>query len=154
MAMLDLSEVVKAPPHAVFAAISDFANAPKRCSQIKRVEVMTDGPIGKGTRFRETRVMFGKESTEEMTVADFDPPRSYTLTGESCGARFVSVLSVEPADEGSRLRMTMDWKPVTAFAKVMSVLMSWLMMGSCRKMVQRELADIRRSVEAEHNGQA
>lgn len=154
MAMLDLSEVVKAPPHEVFAVMSDFPNCSKYCSQIKRVEMLTEGPIGKGTRFRETRVMFGRESTEEMMVADFDPPRSYTITGESCGARFVTVMSVEPDDQGSRIRMTMDWKPITGFAKVMSALTGWLMMGTCRKMVQRELADISRHVEGRHNGHA
>ena len=31
--------------------------------------MLSDGPIGVGTRLRETRIMFGRPATEVMTIA-------------------------------------------------------------------------------------
>ncbi len=64
---------VAAPPEKVFAMMSDFANAPQRISGISKVEMLTDGAVGVGTKFKETRVMLGKEATETMEVTTFDP---------------------------------------------------------------------------------
>ena len=55
------------PLDDAFAFVSDFANAPKRIKSILRVNVLTPGPVGVGTRFTETRVMFGREATETRT---------------------------------------------------------------------------------------
>src|SRR4051812_9790697 len=83
---------VAAAPERVFALASDFANLPKRIPDITKVELLTGDTVGVGTRFRETRVMFGKEAVETMEVAAFDPPHSYVLVANSCGARYESTL--------------------------------------------------------------
>ena len=60
-----MSEHVTAPREVVFEVAADFHNAAELNIQgIDSLEVLTDGPIGVGTRFRETRVMMGKSSTE------------------------------------------------------------------------------------------
>jgi len=102
---IEVSESVARPPAQVFAAASDFAHAASRISGILRVEMLTEGPVGVGTRFRETRKMFGKEASEVMTVAEFEPPRRYVLTAESHGCRYRSEIRVEPDGAGSRLVM-------------------------------------------------
>src|SRR5688572_3894697 len=44
-----------ASPDRVWALASDFANAPGRIKAITKVELLTPGPAGAGTRFREWR---------------------------------------------------------------------------------------------------
>jgi len=58
-----LDKHIAAPPMRVFAAASDFRNAPQRIHGIKKVEMLSTGPVGVGTRFKETRVLFKKEAT-------------------------------------------------------------------------------------------
>jgi hypothetical protein len=46
----------------VFGFLTDGANAPRVVPSVVRVEKLTDGPVGAGTRYRETRLMNGKET--------------------------------------------------------------------------------------------
>lgn len=124
MKTLNVSQVVAAPPDVVFRAATDFAGAPGRIRAIKRVKVLTEGPVRVGTRFEETREMFGREATETMEVTSLDPPRSYVLGAESHGCRYRSELRFEPEGSGTRVTMSFAAEPLTFFSKVMGVLMA------------------------------
>jgi hypothetical protein len=141
-------EQVSASPEALFAAASDFANAPSRISGIKKMEMLTQGPAGVGTKFRETRVMFGREATETMEVVAFEPGRSYTLRAMSCGCEYTTKVSVEPTG-GNASEISFDFAsvPQTFGAKVMGAAMGWMMKGACVKMVRRDLLDLKGAVE-------
>lgn len=90
MGQIAFSRKVNAPIDAVFERLTNIPDVPKHIPGIKRVEMLTSGPVGKGTKFRETRVMFGKEATETMEVMDFQPPKSVTIGATSCGSEFRS----------------------------------------------------------------
>lgn len=143
---IQMERKVDAAPEAVFARVSDFANAPRLIPAIVRVEMLTDGPTGVGTRFRETRVMFGREATEEMTVTAFDPPRSYRLGAISCGSRFESEIRVEPDGAGSKLSMSFGAIPQTRIAKIIGYLMRPMMKLMAKKCL-KDLDDIKASIE-------
>ena len=49
--------LIAAPSERVFAALTDLDNAPKLLSGIGEVQLLTPGPLGKGSRFRETRTV-------------------------------------------------------------------------------------------------
>ena len=49
-----LSKTIDAEPAEVFDRITDLHNAAERIEAITHLEVLTEGPIGAGTRFRET----------------------------------------------------------------------------------------------------
>ena len=146
MASFSESVLINAPQETVFQACSDFANAPSRIPGIKRVEMLTSGPVGVGTRFKETRVMFKREATEEMEVTKFDRPRSYTLGCQSCGCVFESTCRCEPEAGGTRVTLDFNTKAVSLMAKLMTPL-SWLMMGSMKKCIMKDFEDIKASVE-------
>ncbi len=146
MKPIRLTQQVRAAPAAVFAAASDFAGMSKRIPGIVRVEMLTSGAPGRGTRFKETRIMFGKEATEEMTVAEFDPPHSYVLTAGSCGAIFRSEMKFVPDAGGTRIEQTTTCEAVSFWAKLFSPL-SAIMMGSMTKLMQADLAQLALSLE-------
>lgn len=147
MPRFTITRQISAPKAKVFDQISDFANAPKRVSGIKRVEMLTNGSVGKGTRFRETRIMFNREATEEMEVMAFDPPNGYVLGGESCGCRYRSEFALSESGSGTEVRMSFDAKPITVFAKIVSVL-TRPMLKFCVRACEKDLDDIKRSIEA------
>lgn len=146
MAKLSLSEHIEAPPEVVFEVASDFHHAAENIDGIKHLEVLSDGPIGEGTRFRETRVMFGKESTEEMEITCFDPPHSYTVEGESCGAHFLFQYRFVGDISGTNVRIQVETRPLTLFAKLMTPL-SGLMIGAMKKCITSDLDDVRKAAE-------
>ncbi len=137
---------VAAPPERVFALASNFADAPAVVPAIKRVEMLTPGPVRIGTKFRETRVMFKKEATETMEVTAFDPPRSYRLGCTSCGCRYESVFLFSPKDEGTDVELSFTAEPLTFLAKVMSFLMR-PMVKSMGKMCAQDLESLALAAE-------
>lgn len=147
MSRLGSSVHIDAPPDRVYAIVTDLAGAPDRIGAIESLEVLTDQPFGVGTRFRETRTMFGRRATEEMEVTAVDPGRSYTTEAESCGCRYTCVVSIEPDGGGATLSMSMRAKPLRLAAKVMCAVMAPLMGGVARKAFARDLQDIKAAAE-------
>ena len=144
---LELTERISAPNDRVFAIASDVEAMPKNVPGIVRVEKLTPGPVGLGTRFKETRMMFGKESTEEMTFAAFDPPRSYRMDADSCGARFESTFRFVPVDGGTEIQLEISTTATSWFARLMKPLSMMMMMGSVKKLLQADLRAVKAAAE-------
>jgi Polyketide cyclase / dehydrase and lipid transport len=147
MAQFTIRKHVEALREEAFVIASDFRNAAKNIGGIEELEVLTDGPIGVGTRFRETRVMFGKRSTEELEITEFNPPEGYTVEGDSCGAHFRAEYRFISDIAGTHIRVTFDFRPVTLMAKLMSPL-ALLMAGPMKKCIDADLEDLKTAAEA------
>jgi len=146
MAGFTVTKHIAASPAEVFERASDFAGAPRSIEAITAVELLTEGPVGVGTRFRETRRMFGREAVEEMEVTEFEPPRRYVLGCSNHGCRYRTELGFSERDGGTDVRMTFEAEPVTAFARIMTVLMKPLMKGLV-KTCAKDLDDLGASIE-------
>lgn len=147
MANLRVTKRIEASPARVFEAIADVPNWAEHISGIQKVEVLTDGPIGVGTRFRETRVFFKREATEEMEITEFEPGRGYVLECESCGCRYRTTTTVVPDGAGAQVELEMETTPVTFFAKLMSPIAP-LFAGPMKKCIEKDLEDTRAHLEA------
>jgi carbon monoxide dehydrogenase subunit G len=148
MASFHFTKSVKADTAKTFEVFSDLRNADQRISGIKKLEVLSDGPIGKGTRFRESRVMmFGRESSEVMEITDFQPGRSYTVGSNSCGSVFSTTYQFKPEAGGTRVEMDMNIRPVSLFAKLTSPLMT-LFAGTLKKWIESDLNDLVRYLQS------
>lgn len=124
---------------------SDFANAPDRVRVITKVEMLTEGPTGVGTRFREWR---GRQSVELEVVA-WSPPNSYTLRGLVPGIEVTSTVRCIPDAGGTRLEMESQVRPRSLPARLLTpliFLLSKLMVRSCAK----DLRDIAATAERPH----
>jgi len=139
---------IAARNESVFALLSDVAGAAERIKGISHVELLTPGPVGIGTRFRETRKMFGREASETMEFVAFDPPRGYTLHAESCGSRYTTTFHCTPADGGTQVTATFLAQPVSLVARLLQPLMR-SMMGTMTKCLREDLEDIKRAAETE-----
>jgi carbon monoxide dehydrogenase subunit G len=147
MAEVKLVKHVQAPPDKVFRIASDFAEAAERIEGIQRVELLTPGPVRLGTRFRETRLMFGREATEEMEVTAFDPPHSYTLGCESHGCRYAAEFRFTASGTGTEVAMEFKATPLTFLAKAMAVAMA-PMIRQVADVCAKDLDDLKRAVES------
>ncbi|MCB9846824.1 MAG: SRPBCC family protein [Phycisphaeraceae bacterium] len=145
MAMCEIRETFDFPPDRVFAEFTDLHRLTDRIESITGMEVLTDGPFGVGTRWRETRVMFGREHTEEMWVAEFTPGRGYAVLAESCGCQYRTEFTFAPSGAATEVSMRFSAKPLTFMAKVMSPL-GFLFSGMMKKAMRKDFDDLRRAL--------
>lgn len=147
MKSVECSERINAPVPKVFQVATDLANAPQWSTQIRKMELLTNGPVGVGTRFRETRVMFGKEASEEMEITGFQPNRSYTLGCCNHGCQYTTVLSFDEESGGTRVTMKFGAVPQSFFAKALGFLMGPMMKGMLTKCLKQDLSDLKATCE-------
>ena len=146
MPRLTVSRTIQAPPERVFALATDVPNMTDFVSGITRVELLSPLPVGPGTRWRETRVMFGKEATEEMEIAAFDPPHSFVVEAESRGTHYTSTFTLEPEGGAPRRTVTFAARPLSWTARLLAVF-GFAMTRTLRKLLEQDLADLRRIAE-------
>lgn len=164
MHTLTITADIVAPAERVFQLATDFERSPDIIDAIDSVEMLSDpphSPARVGTRFRETRTMFGKQATEEMEVTAISPPGadggeagSYTIEAHSHGTHYVTLLAIEPIDaERCRFAMTFNVRPEKLAAKLLSPL-GGLMMKQVRKALEKDVQDIKRAAEGERAHEA
>ncbi len=138
--------LINAPPETVFRLATDIARWQDRIPVILRIEVLTPGPVRIGTVFRETRIMFGREATEEMTVAELEPPRRFALTATNHGASYFTLHEFEHQGSATRVAVTFEARPLTFGAWLLQPL-GWLMKGMLRRMLDSNLAALKTACE-------
>jgi carbon monoxide dehydrogenase subunit G len=148
-APIEIHQDVNAPADKVWAIITDIENAAQTISGIKRVERLDDADgFVVGTRWRETREMFGRSATEEMTVSEIVPGRSYTTIADHDKVHYESTLSVEPTGaETSQLTMRFDAQTSGFLNKTFGAVIGAIMVRSTRKLMQQDLVDIAAAAE-------
>jgi uncharacterized protein YndB with AHSA1/START domain len=147
---IDVTRRVAAPADRVWALMTDIANSPRVMTAIESVELLGGPPeFGVGTRWRETRTMFGKRATEEMTVSAVDPGRSYTVVAEGQGAKYASTLAVVPeGDAACTVTLTFGGEPTSTASRIMAATVGRLFIGATRRALEADLADLARAAES------
>jgi len=79
---------------------TDLEGSAERLSGVNEAEILERPEFGLGTRWRETRTMFGKEATEEMVVTE---RRELTPQAFATGCR-ITVLRFSGAERVGSLR--------------------------------------------------
>lgn len=98
-----------APAGQVWETLTDIEGSPRMIGGVERVELLSEGPFGVGTRWRETRRIFGKEATEEMWVTASDAPKRYVVESDSRGVHHASEVTLTPEqDDVTTVRLTLD----------------------------------------------
>jgi carbon monoxide dehydrogenase subunit G len=148
MSELTVSTQVAAPLERTFQAFTNLEKAVERVPAITAVEILSEGPFGEGTRWRETRLMFKKEATEEMWVTGFNPPNSYTVEAESHGMKYSTLFEFTTVGDGTKVTWTFTGKALTLGAKIMAPIFNVLMKGMMRKCMLGDLEAIRDACES------
>ena len=100
MSSKKVEKTISGSPEDVFAFVTDLKNAPKHAPGIERLELLTKGELGVGTRFVQERRILGTTQEQEMEVTEFDPPNNYAARGETHGCEVTGRLSLKSAGFG------------------------------------------------------
>lgn len=108
MANFVMTEWIDVKVKSLFEFLSNVANAAQYIDNIKSGEKLTEGAIGVGTRFSETRIMNGKEATTELEVREYEPYSRFAIGSESEGidVNYVYTLSAEKG--GTRIMLNAE----------------------------------------------
>ncbi|GAB4537814.1 MAG: hypothetical protein Tsb0010_16910 [Parvularculaceae bacterium] len=147
MAEVKADIFVSAPLQKAFDIFTDIPNAAARLSGVTKLEAHSDGPVGPGFKWTETRTLFGREASETMTVAEFSPPEFMTVEAFSHGTAYRTRFDFAPQDGGTKVAMTFSATPKSLFARIMSIF-SGAMMGSVEKLLLKDLQDMKAAAEA------
>lgn len=149
--MISDRETFNAPRDRVFAVLSDIPNAPSRISDIKRVEMLTEGPVRVGTQWRETRLMCGRECTETLEITEFRAPEFYAVGAKSCGTIYRSTFTLREVSPGvTEVEFAFAGLPETLIARVIVTIMGPMMKGMMKKCLASDLAALKTACETNH----
>jgi hypothetical protein len=145
-----MTKRVDGPLEIVFDVATDLEHAAEHIHGIAKIELLASGPVGVGTRSRETRKMMGHEATEMFEIAAFDRPHSYTVGCNSCGSYFETTFRFMPheCDGAADVALEVRMEARTFFAKLMSPLGNLMFGKAMRKCMDDDLEDIKRVAES------
>ncbi len=150
MMRIPVAVTVKAPPSVVWALVTDIEGAADTISGIDEVEVLERPAEGiLGLRWKETRTLYGKSATETMWITEVDEGASYATEARSHGSLYRTEVRLTGIPEGTRLEMEFSAEALTRGARIMSVLLGWMMRRAIAKALRQDLEDVRRAAEAQ-----
>jgi len=134
---------------AIWAAITNIANASETISGIENIEVLEKPANGLiGLKWRETRKLFGKSATAEKWITDAAENEFYKTRAEDSGFVFLSTISISESSGGITLTSSHDSKPQGIAARLKSIPMG-VFKGVVKKALLQDLNDIKSAVEQE-----
>jgi len=146
MATIRVSQDIGAPIHHVFAQFSDIEHGSEHVSGIRKVEMMTVGPVHLGSRWNETREVLGRVDDAEMEITAFEQDKAYTITHHKAGFRIDTTFTFEPIPSGTRVSIELGLNRHGLVAPLLAPL-EWAMAGRVREVLNHDLADLKGSIE-------
>ncbi|GAA4480824.1 SRPBCC family protein [Rhodococcus olei] len=143
-----ISRRVEAAPERVWAVLTDIDGADQTLSGVTGVERVSGEGYRVGTRWRETRRMFDKEATEEMWVAEVDPPHRTVVKAHSAGTDYTTTFDLSPAGDGTELTMTFSATVGSStLHRLLAATLGRLAMKATARAMSTDLQDIATRVE-------
>ena len=134
--------VIERPAAEVFAFLADLENVPRWNYAIESTRKISEGPVGVGTTYRQTRTIPSR-SEESLEVTDLEPDRRFAVRGDLGPFHGTLTYQLEPAGEATRLVNTADLE-----ARGVMKLAAPLAGGRVRDAVAANLLELKRFLEA------
>ncbi|MET0167552.1 MAG: SRPBCC family protein [Vicinamibacterales bacterium] len=146
MAKVRVSSEVRAPVDQVFGLFTDIEHAAERVSGIKKIEIMSTGPINLGFRWCETREVLGRLDDAEMEITSFESNHTYTVTHHKSGVRIDTVFTFEPVPAGTKVSVEFELNS-QGLPPGLLLPLDWAIGGKVRHVLSDDLADLKESIE-------
>jgi len=146
MATITVSNHIAAPVDRVFQFFTDIQSGPPHVSGIKKIEMMTPGRFGLGTKWLETREVLGITDSAEMEVTSFERDKTYTITHHKGGVRIDTVFWFEPVGDGTKVTVEFELESDGLPPGFLAPL-NWAIAGKVRDVLGHDLTDLKASLE-------
>jgi hypothetical protein len=146
MAVLKLTRHINAPRSIVFALATDVSAWANQAAGDERIEMLTEGPLRIGSRFRKTRKIFGHASVEVIEVTGLDAPNRLTRQAKTSGALLTIEYKFLPDISGTLVELTVGAKARSVVSRLLLPL-AWLLRRPWERMLEAELESLKRVAE-------
>jgi hypothetical protein len=143
MARIEGEIVIGRPVDVVFDYVADQRNEPHYNPRMVRAEKVTEGPVGKGTRFRSAIMSRGRPADMLIELTGYDRPVRLAQVTTMRQANMSGTLTFEPVGAGTRMRWSWQVRPKGA-VKLLAPVIAW--MG--RRQEQAVWAGMKQQLEA------
>lgn len=130
-----VQRTIHAPRGKVFHTVADIRNYSQAIPHIVRVEFLSEIKSGVGTRFRETRLMRGREAATELEVTEYVEDEHIRIVADSHGSVWDSLFQVATEGDCTLLTLTMDGRAY----KLLPKLINPLIKGMVAKEVAKDM---------------
>lgn len=135
---------ISARPDDVIRFIADPVNAPRWMRALESSELITDGPIGAGSRFREVQSAGGERIETICEVVEYDGETRYAWKSVSDGpVQYAGAFTAHALDAGTELRYE-GWATATGRLAVREA--AWG--RQAQREAEAELAAVKAALEA------
>jgi uncharacterized protein YndB with AHSA1/START domain len=148
MSTVAVTRLIEAPVVEVWRVFTHLSSRCDWLSTVTRVEIMTPGPFGARTVWRETRTMpDGEEITEEFRVRECDLPERFVVTSPGIGADYRMTYTFTPVIAGRHRGGTMvtvvqDGAPTAAGGRILALVFGGLAARTVEGALRRDLDDL------------
>jgi hypothetical protein len=146
MAVVQVSKDIGMPVVYVFRQFTDLEHNAGLVSAIKKIELLTSGSVGLGTRWRETREVLGRPGDAEMEMTSFETNRTYTITHHKAGIRIDATFSFRPIPGGTRVTVDYELSSGGVPPGLLEPL-ARAIRSDVEQALQRDLADLKYKLE-------
>lgn len=142
-----LTKSVASRPLAVFKVVADITSWPQIIGGVQSIELLTPGPIRVGTRFSQTRIMFGQRTTNEMTVTILERPRRLRLISEDRHIPYELDHVIDAVHmAGTRLTLIFGARPEVEARRTILSFVTPVIETTLRGELERDLNDLAAAV--------
>jgi uncharacterized protein YndB with AHSA1/START domain len=148
MSTVAVTRLIEAPVASVWRVFTDLPGRTQWLSTVTEVRMLTSGPFGTGTVWRETRTMAdGAEVTEEFRVKECVLPERFVVTSPGIGADYRMTYTFVPIIEGRHRGGTMvtvvqDGSPTAPAGRFLALVFGGLAARTVEGALRRDLDDL------------
>ena len=148
MSTVAVTRLIDAPVIDVWRIFTDLSSRCDWLHTVTRVEVLTPGPFGSGTVWRETRTMpDGGEITEEFRVRECTAPERFVVASPGIGADYRMTYTLRPVVTGrhvggTTLTVVQDGAPTAPGGRFIALVLGGLAARTVEGALRRDLDDL------------
>ena len=144
---IELAKTVSAPPADVFAVVANILDWPYIISSIKKVELLTPGPIRIGSRLLAERIMFGRIGTQKLEIAEIEHPHRLRMLLDHPDLHYELDHVIDAVyGAGSRITLIFRSRPATSGGRALQPLITPFMEVTLRDELEQDLSDLAAAV--------
>lgn len=137
-----VAQDVEAGPSEAWEVLVDFAAYPERMASYESLELLSVASGGLGTRWRQTRTVYGRSHSQVMEVTRWEEPTLLELEAGERGARYRTTYVLVESASGTRVEMRFEVEATNPLARAFQRLFGARLMRSTAEAMEKDLEDL------------
>lgn len=143
MITLDLSTLVDRPLPEVFGFLSNPLNLPKWQAMVAKIEPVTPGAPGVGSKYRVSAEALGRKMDGQLEITTFAPPDKFGFTNQAGPLQVTITVTLKPVGGGAKISLHAEGNPGGVFKMAEN-----LLAGQVKSQMEANLARLKAVLEA------